>query len=82
MSGKSIDYYKFCVCSFGEVVYTPEDNGYLKNSISIPRSKQCLYLFPTGTDGGLVGTFDRASLYIDRIVYRVVISYEGSATAC
>ena len=52
MSGKSIDYNKFCVSSFGEVVYTSEDNGYLKNNIGIPRSKQCLYLFPTGTDGG------------------------------
>ena len=49
MSGKSIDYNKFCISSFGEVVYTREDNGYLKSNITIPRAKQCIYLFPTVT---------------------------------
>ncbi len=50
--GKSIDYGKFCVSSFGEIVYTTENNGFEKSNIQLPRSRQCIYLYPTGTDGG------------------------------
>ncbi len=52
MRGKSIDYSKFCISSFGEIVYTTENNGYEKSSVQLPRSRQCIYLYPTGAHGG------------------------------
>ena len=43
-----------CVASFGEIVYTSEDNGVHTSSVQHPRSVQCIYLYPTNTNGGHV----------------------------
>ena len=43
-----------CVASFGEIVYTSEDNGVHTSSVQHPRSIQFIYLYPTDTNGGHV----------------------------
>ena len=52
--GEPIDCNKMCVASFGEIVYTSEDNGVHTSSVQHPRSVQCIYLYPTNTNGGHV----------------------------
>ena len=41
--GHPIDCNKMCVASFGEIVYTSEDNGVHTSSVQHPRSIQCIY---------------------------------------
>jgi hypothetical protein len=43
-----------CDASFGEIVYTSEDNGVHTSSVQHPRSIQCIYLYLTNTNGGHV----------------------------
>jgi hypothetical protein len=52
--GEPIDCNKMCVASFGETVYSSEDNGVHTSSVQHPRSIQCMYLYPTNTNGGHV----------------------------
>ena len=53
-SGKSVDYNRLCVASFGEMVCATEDSGHEKSDSQAPRSKRRVYLRPTGADGGHV----------------------------